>query len=75
MIGAGIFVYLRFVKKKKGLNDGRESLPLVTVDGMPTDRKKNKSGLESGTDADDRGKTAEPIYKTPIPSQKIVPIT
>eukprot|EP00351_Strombidinopsis_sp_SopsisLIS2011_P000805 CAMPEP_0116874208 /NCGR_PEP_ID=MMETSP0463-20121206/5647_1 /TAXON_ID=181622 /ORGANISM="Strombidinopsis sp, Strain SopsisLIS2011" /LENGTH=98 /DNA_ID=CAMNT_0004517577 /DNA_START=1103 /DNA_END=1399 /DNA_ORIENTATION=- len=77
MIAAGAFVYIRFVKKKKELKDGRESVPLVTVDGVPTDRKKHqsKSGLESGTDADDRGKTAEPMYKTPVPSQKVVPVT
>ena len=41
MLAAGIFVYIRFVKRKKGLKDGRESLPLVTVDGVPMDRKKH----------------------------------
>lgn len=75
MVGAGIFVYIKVIKKKKGLQD-RESVPLQTLEG-PTERKKSKlhSGIESDTGAEDKGKNTEPYYKTPIPSHKVAPAT
>lgn len=49
---------------------------MQTLDGQ-TDRKKgSKHGtIESGTEADDKGKGTESVYKTPIPSYKVAPTT